>query len=43
MLTACASSPSKPPPTRTPDPVIETRTEVRTVCPPEVTAPLAAP
>lgn len=40
MLAACANSPSKPPPQRTPDPIIETRTEVRTVCPPEVTAPL---
>ena len=39
MLTACASSQTEPA-TIAPDPVIEQRLEVRTVCPPEVTAAL---
>lgn len=39
-LHACATSPTKGAPTIAPDPLIETRTIVRTVCPPEVTAAL---
>lgn len=41
MLHACATSPTNPP-SIAPDPLIETRTVVKTVCPPEVTAALPA-
>lgn len=41
-LHACATSPTKDGPTIAPDPLIETRTVVRTVCPPEITAALPA-
>jgi hypothetical protein len=41
-LAACASSPSKPMLTASPDPVIETRIVERTVCPVDITAPLAS-
>ncbi|WP_110297002.1 hypothetical protein [Blastomonas natatoria] len=39
MLHACATSPTDRPSIE-PDPLIETRTIVRTVCPPEITAAL---
>lgn len=41
MLSACAASVSKRAAT-TPDPVIVTRTETRTICPPELRLPLGA-
>lgn len=41
MLHACATSPTERP-AAAPDPLIETRTVVKTVCPPEVTAALPA-
>ncbi len=40
MLTACASSPTRP--AIAADPIVEKRTVIRTVCPAEVTAPLPA-
>lgn len=42
MLSACGGLRDKVPPQPVPDPVIVTRTEVRTICPAEVTAPIAA-
>lgn len=42
MLTACATSRTEKPIASDPVPVIERQIEVRTVCPSEVTAPIAA-
>ncbi|MGE4302465.1 MAG: hypothetical protein AB7E24_00355 [Novosphingobium sp.] len=41
MLTACGSSPNDGGVRSAPAPVIEQRTEVKLVCPPELTAPPA--
>jgi hypothetical protein len=42
MLSACATSPTRAP-ERAPDPIVEHHTEVKPVCPAEVTAALPAP
>lgn len=41
MLAACSSSGGNKGINSAPDPVIETRTVIRTVCPAEITAPVA--